>query len=352
MAAAVCLAATPATAFAAPSTPSNGEVSAAQATADHLAAQVGAMLTDLGAARSAVEAADARAARRPAAVGAGPATADEAHAAAAGRRPRGAAGAGRPRRRAGRPRRVRPRQLHGRLHLARSWRALITSGQPGADAGAGRAARRLRETTAPPSSAAVTVARAAGRQSSRAAAQGAVAEADRLTAGGRGRPAASAAGRAGCRAQQAADLQAAQAAMQAQLDQARTSLVALQRQRTAAQQAPVATRRPAAAQPRRRPPPTPSGAGSDRPAGPAPAFRGHDWDAVAQCESGGNWSINTGNGYYGGLQFSVVHLAGVRRRRLRRRGPTWPRRSQQIAIAEKVLAAQGPGAWPICGRNL
>ncbi len=71
------------------------------------------------------------------------------------------------------------------------------------------------------------------------------------------------------------------------------------------------------------------------------------WDSVAACESGGNWSINTGNGYYGGLQFSYS---------------TWraygggayastanlATKSEQIAVAQRVLASQGPGAWPVC----
>ena len=73
-----------------------------------------------------------------------------------------------------------------------------------------------------------------------------------------------------------------------------------------------------------------------------------DWDKLAQCESGGNWAINTGNGYYGGLQFNPQ---------------TWQAngggefaatadqasREQQIAVAENVLATQGAGAWPNCG---
>lgn len=76
-----------------------------------------------------------------------------------------------------------------------------------------------------------------------------------------------------------------------------------------------------------------------------------EWDQVARCESGNNWAINTGNGYQGGLQFSPstwinsgggqyapsAHLAT---------------KEQQIAIAEKVLAGQGRGAWPVCGRGL
>ncbi|CAM3555893.1 transglycosylase family protein [Smaragdicoccus niigatensis] len=84
----------------------------------------------------------------------------------------------------------------------------------------------------------------------------------------------------------------------------------------------------------------------------APAYAGgHNWDAVAQCEAGGNWSINTGNGYYGGLQFSIdtwnAYGGGEYAAR-----PDLASRDAQIAIAEKVLAAQGAGAWPTCGSNL
>ncbi|ATG50318.1 transglycosylase [Brachybacterium vulturis] len=74
------------------------------------------------------------------------------------------------------------------------------------------------------------------------------------------------------------------------------------------------------------------------------------WDEVAQCESTGNWSINTGNGYYGGLQFYQ---------------PTWKSfggqefasyahqatKAEQIAVAQRVLDRQGPGAWPVCGKR-
>ncbi|MFJ8627931.1 transglycosylase family protein [Kitasatospora sp. NPDC093550] len=74
------------------------------------------------------------------------------------------------------------------------------------------------------------------------------------------------------------------------------------------------------------------------------------WDAVAQCESGGNWSINTGNGFHGGLQFSPSTWKAY--------GGTayapqanQATRAQQIAIAEKVLASQGPGAWPVCSKK-
>ncbi|MFF9643490.1 transglycosylase family protein [Kitasatospora aureofaciens] len=71
------------------------------------------------------------------------------------------------------------------------------------------------------------------------------------------------------------------------------------------------------------------------------------WDSVAQCESGGDWSINTGNGFYGGLQFTsstwkayggTAYAAQANQ----------ASRAQQISVAEKVLASQGPGAWPVC----
>jgi cell wall-associated NlpC family hydrolase len=72
------------------------------------------------------------------------------------------------------------------------------------------------------------------------------------------------------------------------------------------------------------------------------------WDAVAQCESTGNWSINTGNGYYGGLQFdqSTWDAYGGQQYASRADLAT---KDQQIATAEKVLASQGPSAWPVCG---
>ncbi|MEU6593063.1 transglycosylase family protein [Streptomyces sp. NPDC046881] len=86
-------------------------------------------------------------------------------------------------------------------------------------------------------------------------------------------------------------------------------------------------------------------------AGNASAATSAEWDKVAQCESGGNWSINTGNGYYGGLQFSASTWAAY--------GGTayapqanQASKAQQIAVAEKVLAAQGKGAWPVCGTGL
>jgi LysM repeat protein len=72
------------------------------------------------------------------------------------------------------------------------------------------------------------------------------------------------------------------------------------------------------------------------------------WDKVAQCESGGDWSINTGNGYYGGLQFSAstwrAYGGGAYASTANQAS-----KGAQIAVAEKVLASQGPGAWPVCG---
>ncbi|MFF8658179.1 transglycosylase family protein [Streptomyces huasconensis] len=86
-------------------------------------------------------------------------------------------------------------------------------------------------------------------------------------------------------------------------------------------------------------------------AGSASAATGQEWDAVAQCESGGNWSINTGNGYQGGLQFSPSTWAAYGGTQY---APTADKASkaQQIAVAEKVLAGQGKGAWPHCGVGL
>ncbi|TXS36254.1 transglycosylase family protein [Streptomyces sp. OR43] len=72
------------------------------------------------------------------------------------------------------------------------------------------------------------------------------------------------------------------------------------------------------------------------------------WDAVAQCESGGNWSINTGNGYYGGLQFSQSSWAAAGGTQYAARADL-ATKAQQIATAEKLLALQGPGAWACAG---
>ncbi|WP_406216853.1 transglycosylase family protein [Streptomyces canus] len=86
-------------------------------------------------------------------------------------------------------------------------------------------------------------------------------------------------------------------------------------------------------------------------AGNASAATASEWDTVAQCESGGNWSINTGNGYYGGLQFSASTWAAYGGTQYAAQA-NQAGKSQQIAVAEKVLASQGKGAWPVCGTGL
>lgn len=82
--------------------------------------------------------------------------------------------------------------------------------------------------------------------------------------------------------------------------------------------------------------------------GGAQAASQSTWDRVADCESSGNWAINTGNGYYGGLQFSQSTWAAFGGTRYASRADL-ATRAQQIAVAEKVLDTQGPGAWPVCG---
>ena len=72
------------------------------------------------------------------------------------------------------------------------------------------------------------------------------------------------------------------------------------------------------------------------------------WDALAQCESGGNWATNTGNGFSGGLQFTTQTWAAYGGTG----SPESASRAQQIAIAEKVQAGQGWGAWPACAAKL
>lgn len=80
---------------------------------------------------------------------------------------------------------------------------------------------------------------------------------------------------------------------------------------------------------------------------PASAATQATWDKVADCESSGNWKINTGNGYYGGLQFSQSTWEAYGGTRYAPRADL-ATRTQQILVAEKVLAGQGPGAWPVC----
>ncbi|GAA1019086.1 MULTISPECIES: transglycosylase family protein [Amycolatopsis] len=72
-----------------------------------------------------------------------------------------------------------------------------------------------------------------------------------------------------------------------------------------------------------------------------------NWDAIAQCESGGNWNTNTGNGYYGGLQFTQSTWKAYGGTG----SPQGASRDQQIAVAERVMQGQGPGAWPVCSKK-
>ena len=82
---------------------------------------------------------------------------------------------------------------------------------------------------------------------------------------------------------------------------------------------------------------------------PAPVKKAYsvNWDAIAACESGGNWGISTGNGYAGGLQFtpSTWHANGGSG------SANGASRDEQIRVAENVLHSQGIGAWPVCGRR-
>ncbi|HEX5566715.1 MAG TPA: transglycosylase family protein [Streptomyces sp.] len=82
-------------------------------------------------------------------------------------------------------------------------------------------------------------------------------------------------------------------------------------------------------------------------AGAANAASVDTWDRVAHCESTGNWNINTGNGFYGGLQFTQSTWAAFGGTQYAPRADQ-ATKEQQIATAEKVLAVQGPGAWPVC----
>lgn len=85
---------------------------------------------------------------------------------------------------------------------------------------------------------------------------------------------------------------------------------------------------------------------------PAPAVSdGSVWDSIAQCESGGNWAINTGNGYQGGLQFNSQTWSAYGGGEYAASADQ-ASREQQIAVAEKVQAAQGWGAWPACTASL
>jgi nucleoid-associated protein YgaU len=85
-------------------------------------------------------------------------------------------------------------------------------------------------------------------------------------------------------------------------------------------------------------------------AGSASAASPVNWDAIAKCESGGNWHINTGNGYYGGLQFNQGTWAGNGGKAYAPRADL-ASRSQQIAVAEHLYARRGLSPWPVCGKK-
>lgn len=104
------------------------------------------------------------------------------------------------------------------------------------------------------------------------------------------------------------------------------------------------------------PPQSPSAAPATSPAAPAPRSSSSNssgnssWDAVAACESGGDWSINTGNGYSGGLQFDQGTWASNGGTQY---APTAGQatKDQQIAVADQLKAARGYAPWPVCGAN-
>lgn len=91
---------------------------------------------------------------------------------------------------------------------------------------------------------------------------------------------------------------------------------------------------------------TPSGAGTVQRT--RPVATAHNWDAVAACEASGDWAANTGNGFYGGLQFTLSTWTAFGGQGM----PNLASRFEQIAVAERVLAGQGAGAWPVCGSHL
>ncbi|WP_413543704.1 resuscitation-promoting factor Rpf [Citricoccus nitrophenolicus] len=91
-----------------------------------------------------------------------------------------------------------------------------------------------------------------------------------------------------------------------------------------------------------------AGAGLTALSAPATAAPASSWNALAQCESGGNWSINTGNGYYGGLQFSPSSWRAAGGSGM----PHQASKAEQIRVAENLLSMQGWGAWPACSAKL
>ena len=94
--------------------------------------------------------------------------------------------------------------------------------------------------------------------------------------------------------------------------------------------------------------PDPSTAAPVSSAAPASSGSGVNWNAIAACESGGDWSISTGNGFYGGLQFTQQTWLGYGGGQYAA-SANLATPSEQIAVAQRVLAGQGIGAWPVCG---
>lgn len=83
-------------------------------------------------------------------------------------------------------------------------------------------------------------------------------------------------------------------------------------------------------------------------AGSASAATAAQWDKVAHCESNGNWKINSGNGFYGGLQFTLQTWRAFGGKGM----PHQAAKGEQIRVAERTLKGQGVGAWPVCGQFL
>lgn len=114
---------------------------------------------------------------------------------------------------------------------------------------------------------------------------------------------------------------------------------------TPAAQAIAPRQQPVAAAPQPKPQPRRQSAIKPK---PSANINGGVWDRLAQCESGGNWHINTGNGFYGGLQFTLSSWRAVG-------GRDYPHKASkavQIENAKKLLAIQGWGAWPACSSKL
>ncbi|GHE12535.1 resuscitation-promoting factor [Klenkia taihuensis] len=114
-------------------------------------------------------------------------------------------------------------------------------------------------------------------------------------------------------------------------------------------QAPVDEQVSVGTAPRPAPAAAPSG-GNTGASAPA-STSGLNWDALARCEAGGNWSINTGNGYYGGLQYNISTWNAYGGGEFASR-PDLATREQQIAVGERTYAARGASPWPSCGSRL